>query len=198
MERNPDLSDVEPIKSVDVVGLNSTVLEKLSEDNSRAIGHVTMIDIENEALKTVKQCCYRHLDLYSIFRSSKSGFHVIDYRIRCIAEIKALLERMTVVDEQFIKQGYKNGYWTLRVTNKGHKSAPEYIGTFLGTDMMPQRTIRDVAVSKPHIDIHKEQDTFTDVQNQLKTFRQFGDSAEIVKYGTRPNNHSLKGDSHGQ
>lgn len=188
MEKNPSLEkiNVVELKTTECVGIQSHV-KRFSElkEETVTVGHVAFFDFENVDIKDVKDIIENYLGFGFIFNSHGDNYHVIVPAVRSIAEIKDAKDQIELDDDAHADIGVKKGCWTLRISEKGSKPRPKYVGYVQSSSSNPMTEI----LSKPHLEYIKERSSDNIAHNMLHECKTVGTTTNIVKYSTAENNH---------
>lgn len=95
-------------------GVKSTV-----HNENGTLGHILMLDAENIPLRELKKECRKRFDVYAIFRSSLTGYHVYNPAIRSFEDTYNILSALnSLEDDKHAEIGYKREDWVLRTSDK--------------------------------------------------------------------------------
>lgn len=188
MERNPSMDDVTVVKSVIANGVNSSVFKSRNVDADRVLlGHVFYADYEDVRFSELytKKSELLHPPATFIFESSKGNFHAISPVVRSLQKIHEYKDSIPLDDDNHKDYGLKKGYWTLRMSSKGVKPEPEFMGVVNPSlDRLKYHTF-----SKPHLDIladYHDIELAATIREECKTV---GDTFNVTKYVTHERNH---------
>lgn len=194
MEKEPDLTNVEVVEEEfkPVHGVTSNVIRfpKRKDVQPYSIGHVLMIDIERKVLQSnnFRIPLINRDGVWFILESSKNGYHIHNPAIKSLQECKEVMEELQDVipgiDQQYVEAGYDQGYYTLRIGEKGDKPMPESVDVIYGNNH------KELTYSKPHLDLLHYMG-FDEAQTVIEECRTVGETLNRVKFRTRPNNHVL-------
>jgi len=153
-------------------GIASTVIE-----DEKDVGHVIMLDIEDESLESVRIMCDHTFKSYFIFASSNRSFHVINPVIYEKDYAKDILDMIDSEDQNHADIGYERGDWVLRTSGKPRKISPTLIASSISKD-------KEQTYSKPHLKYLEEFHDSEDARKVLESSKNRGDTLRTVQYWT--------------
>lgn len=164
-----------------VKGVRSEVLtyNSVKNDDTEGIGHITMLDIEDTDLETVKNMVNNMFDVAFILESSRDGYHVYNPVIRSFEDTRALMKSIALEDSQHVSIGYKRGDWVLRMTDK--PAEDKQIPHIVYETVSPTKR---KTLSKPHVMLIAEYFNSSVANDVLDKMPVNGKSVEIVEYWT--------------
>lgn len=194
MERNPDLSDIEVVQleKVETTAVQSQVikisnLDDSLNDESFNLGHIHMFDFEDVELERVIDFVKNRLGYGFVFQSnqSESDYHVYNTSIKSLIGIKEFKDSVDIDDQSHSDIGLEKGCFALRITNKGYKPKPSYIGFFKRSDY----NVKIDTHSYPHLKILEDHWGISKARTMIEECKVVGDLTRVVVYDTYVNNH---------
>lgn len=195
-EYNPDLGDIKVEKSIVTTGIMSPVYSESEMNFEIMHGHVLMFDFEDTKMEIVED--YHEyltgderrddidLPIMFIFQSSEGNFHGLCPIIDSYQEALEIKSQHMLDDQDHVEVGMKKGRWTLRVSEKGDKPAPQYIGYVINENANLRA---GYTWSQPHLEFLVDNYDVNIAKTIIEECKTAGESLDVVKYHTRENNH---------